>query len=318
MILNIFALIAGLAILIKGADYLIDGSSSLAKKFKIPYIVIGLVIVAFGTSFPELVINILASARGSTDIAIGNVIGSNITNIALILGISAAIFPLTIKPGTTWKEIPLALLAIVLVFFMANDVLFDNAGSNILTRTDGIAFIAFFVIFLYYTYGVSKLKEQAEDGIATFPMPKTVLMIIGGIVGLGLGGELTVRSAVNIAHAAGLSEAMIGLTIIAIGTSLPELFASVVAAVKKNPDIAVGNIVGSNIFNIFWVLGLSSIIRPLPFSASLNFDVMLAVLFTFLLFLFMFIGKRRILERWQGIAFLLIYVSYVTYLVIRG
>ena len=318
MFLNILILIAGLAILIKGADLLVNGASSLAKKLKIPYIVIGLVIVAFGTSFPELIINILASARGNTDLAIGNVIGSNITNIALILGITAAIYPLTIKAGTTWREIPLGLLAIGLIFFMANDLWFDKVSYNALTRTDGIALIAFFIIFLYYTYGVSKLREEAKDGVRVYKNLRTALMIIGGMVGLGLGGELTVRGAVNIAEIAGLSETMIGLTIVAIGTSLPELTASAVAALKKNADIAVGNIVGSNIFNIFWILGLSSIIRPIAFPPSLNVDIGITLVLTFLLFIFMFIGKRRILERWQGIGFLIIYAAYLVYIIIRG
>ena len=318
MFISILTLIAGLAVLIKGADLLIDGASSLAKKFKIPYIVIGLVIVAFGTSFPELMINILAVARGSTDLAIGNVIGSNITNIALILGITAIVYPLVIKTGTTWKEIPLSLLAVVMVFFMVNDILFDQTDINILSRTDGIALIGFFIIFLYYSYGISKLRKEARDGIKVYKNSISALMILAGMIGLGLGGELTVRSAVKIASLAGLSEAMIGLTIIAIGTSLPELTASVVAALKKNPDIAVGNIVGSNIFNIFWVLGISSVIRPIPLFAQLNIDIGVAIIFTFLLFVFLFIGKRRILERWQGIAFLIIYFVYLGYLIIRG
>ncbi|MBU0649192.1 calcium/sodium antiporter [Patescibacteria group bacterium] len=318
MFLSILILVAGLAILVKGADLLVDGASSMAKKLKIPYIVIGLVIVAFGTSFPELMINILASARGNTDLAIGNVIGSNITNLALILGIAAAIYPLTIKAGTTWKEIPLAFLAVALMFFMANDIWLDKTSQNILTRTDGIALIAFFIIFLYYTYGVSKLKESAKDNVPVYKSRRTAIMIIGGIIGLGLGGELTVRSATHIAEIAGLSEALIGLTIVAIGTSLPELAASVVAALKRNPDIAVGNIVGSNIFNIFWVLGLSSVIRPIAFSPSLNADIGIALILTCLLFIFMFIGKRRILKRWQGIGFLIIYVAYLAFVIIRG
>ena len=318
MFLNILILIAGLAVLIKGADLLVDGASSMAKKLKIPYIVIGLVIVAFGTSFPELMINILASARGSTELAIGNVIGSNITNIALILGIAAAIYPLAIKAGTTWREIPLGFLAVALMFFMANDALLDKSGQNVLTRTDGIALIAFFIIFLYYTYGVSKLRNGARDNVPVYKSLRTAIMIIGGIIGLGLGGELTVRSATGIAEIAGLSQALIGLTIVAIGTSLPELVTSAIAALKRNADIAVGNIVGSNIFNIFWVLGLSAIIRPIAFSPSLNIDIGITLVLTCLLFIFMFIGKRRILQRWQGVGFLIIYIAYLTFAIIRG
>lgn len=318
MVWNILILIAGLAVLIKGADFLIDGSSSIAKKLKIPYIVIGLVVVAFGTSLPELVVNILASAQGSTELAIANVIGSNISNILLILGISAIIFPLALKSGTTWKEIPLSLLAVLLVFIMANDVFFDGAARDAITRIDGIVMLCFFIIFIYYTYGVGKVKGQAEDGIKSYKTWVATVMIFAGIIGLALGGKLAVDSAVNLARLAGLSEAMIGLTIVAIGTSLPELAASAVAAYRKNADIAIGNIIGSNIFNIFWVLGLSSVIRPLPFSSDLNIAVIFTIAITIILFLFMFIGKRRILERWQGVGFLLMYIAYLTYVIIQG
>jgi cation:H+ antiporter len=318
MIWNILILIAGLAILIKGADFLVDGSSSIAKKLKIPYIVIGLVVVAFGTSLPELMVNILASAQGSTELAIANVVGSNISNILLILGISAIIFPLALKTGTAWKEIPLSLLAILLVFIMANDVLFDGAARDALTRIDGIVLLCFFIIFIYYTYGVGKIKGESEDNIKSYKTWIAVAMITAGILGLALGGKLAVDSAVNIARMAGLSEAMIGLTIVAIGTSLPELAASAVAAYKKNADIAVGNIIGSNIFNVFWVLGLSSVIRPLPFSTDLNIAVIITIAITIILFLFMFVGKRRILERWQGVGFLIMYAAYLTYVVIQG
>jgi len=318
MFWNLLILAAGLAVLIKGADFLIDGSSSIAKKLKIPYIVIGLVVVAFGTSLPELVVNILASAQGSTELAVANVIGSNVSNILLILGISAIIFPLALKTGTTWKEIPLSLLAILLVFIMANDVLFDGMARDALTRIDGIVLLCFFVIFIYYTYGVGKVKGQAEDGIKTYKTWIALAMIFVGIAGLALGGKLAVDSAVNIARMAGLSEAMIGLTIVAIGTSLPELAASAVAAFKKNADIAVGNIIGSNIFNVFWVLGLSSLIRPLEFSTDLNIAVLFTIAITVILFLFMFVGKRRILERWQGIGFVIMYAAYLTYVVLQG
>lgn len=315
MATDLLILIAGLAILIKGADFLIDGSSSIAKKLKVPYIVIGLVVVAFGTSLPELVVNILASSQGATDLAIGNVIGSNLSNILLILGVAAIIFPLSLKTGTTWKEIPLSLLAIILVFVVANDVMLDGATGNIMSRIDGIILLSFFLIFIYYTYGVSKIKNTVEDGVKTYKNWIALAMIVGGAAGLALGGKLAVDSAVNIARIIGISEAVIGLTIVAIGTSLPELAASAVAALKKNPDIAVGNIVGSNIFNVFWVLGLSSVIRPLPFSIDLNISVIFAIAVTAILFLFMFIGKRHILERWQGIGFVALYCFYLGYLI---
>ena len=318
LILVLFAL--GFIFLIKGADFLVEGASSLAKRLKISDIVIGLTIVAFGTSAPELVVNLIASLQGNTDIAIGNILGSNIANIFLILGISAIISPLIIKRNTTWKEIPLSLLAAVLVGVMANDVFFDNSLSSALTRTDGIALLSFFIIFLYYTYGISKVnleKEEAEK-VKKLSVPFSILMIIIGLIGLTLGGKWVVDGAISIASAMGLSESLIGLTVVAIGTSLPELATSIVAAYKKKTDIAVGNIVGSNIFNAFWILGVSATINPLPFKTSSNIDILVAIFASFLLFLWMFIGRKHELEKWQGIIFVLLYVGYIGFLVYQG
>jgi len=319
MVLNILILIAGLAVLIKGADLLVDGASSIAKKMHVPYIVIGLLVVAFGTSLPELIINIVASIQGSTALAVGNIIGSNLSNILLILGLAAIIYPLKLKTGTTWKEIPLSLLAVVILFLMLNDALIDSMPFSLLGRVDGLILLSFFIIFIYYTYGVSKIKEnQEQDSIKTYKAWIAWGMVALGIVGLTLGGKLTVDSAVAIATMAGLSEAMIGLTIVAIGTSLPELLTSVVAAYKRQPDIAVGNIIGSNIFNIFWILGISSVINPIEYSSKFNFDVILVMVATLLLFIFMFIGERRTLQRWQGIGFVVIYVAYIVFTIWRG
>jgi len=319
MVLNILILIAGLAILIKGADLLVDGASSIAKKMNVPYIVIGLLVVAFGTSLPELIINVVASLQGSTALAIGNVIGSNLSNILLVLGVAAIIYPLKIKAGTTWKEIPLSLLAVVVLFFMLNDALIDSMPFSLLGRIDGLILLSFFLIFIYYTYGISKVKDHSKkDNIKTYKTWIAWVMVLIGMVGLTLGGKLTVDSAVAIAEIAGLSEAMIGLTIVAIGTSLPELLTSVVAAYKRQPDIAVGNIIGSNIFNIFWILGISSVIAPIDYSIKLNLDVILVMIATLLLFIFMFIGERRTLQRWQGIGFVIVYIAYIAFTVYRG
>lgn len=317
-ILTYVLFIFGFAILIKGADWLVDGASSVAKKFGISAIVIGLTIVAFGTSAPELIVNIFASIQGNTDIAIGNILGSNICNILLILGISAIIYPLAVKKNTTWKEIPLALLAVITIALMANDALFDGLGFSAITRIDGLILIGFFAIFLYYTHGISKGGETEEQGVKEHKLSTSILMIIGGLVCLTVGGKWIVDGAVSIATSLGISQALIGLTIVAVGTSLPELATSAVAAYKKQADIAVGNIVGSNIFNIFWILGLSAVIKPLPFTSTLNFDIIMTILATLLLFLAMFIGKKRILERWQGASFIAIYIIYVIILVIRG
>ncbi len=310
--------ILGFVALIKGADLLVDGASSLAKKFGISAIVIGLTIVAFGTSAPELIVNIFASIQGNTDIAIGNILGSNICNILLILGISALIFPLAVKKNTTWKEIPLAFLAVLAIGFMANDALIDGSDFSAITRIDGLILLGFFVIFLYYTHGISKGGDLEETGIKKYKISTSILMIIGGLIGLTLGGKWIVDGAVSIASSLGISQSLIGLTIVAVGTSLPELATSAMAAYKKQADIAVGNIVGSNIFNIFWILGLSAVIKPLPFSSVLNLDIFMTILATLLLFLAMFVGKKRILERWQGAGFIFIYLIYITVLVIRG
>lgn len=320
MVITYILFFVGFGILIKSADLLVDGASSLAKRLGVSALVIGLTIVAFGTSAPELIVNVIASIKGNTDIAIGNILGSNIANILFILGVSAVIYPLAVKKGTVWKEIPLALLAVVVLAFMVSDAFIDAGSISALTRIDGLILISFFAIFLYYVFGISKVEPVIA--IKTMPRVRSLLlsyvMICGGLVGLVIGGKWIVDGAVAIASSFGMSEALIGLTIVAVGTSLPELATSVVAAYKKNVDIAVGNIVGSNIFNIFWVLGVSAVIRPLPFSQMLISDVLVTVIATFLLFIFLFIGKRHIFERWQGICFIILYVWYVVYVVIRG
>lgn len=320
MILTYLLFFIGFALLIKGADLLVDGASSLAKRLGISALVIGLTIVAFGTSAPELIVNILASINGNTDIAIGNILGSNSANILLILGISAVIYPLAVKKGTVWKEIPFAFLAVIVLAFMTNDAWIDNSPFSALTRIDGFILISFFIIFLYYVFGISKAESAdiVETTPRTYSLWRSSLMISGGLLGLVIGGKWIVDGAVSFATSLGVSEALIGLTVVAVGTSLPELATSAVAAYKKDADIAVGNIVGSNIFNIFWILGVSAIIRPLPFSPMLASDVFVTVLATVLLFIFLFVGKRHIIERWQGVCFITLYVGYVVYLVFRG
>lgn len=309
--------IAGFYFLIKGADWLVEGASSIAKKFKVSNLMIGLTIVAFGTSAPELVVNLFASFKGSSDLAIANVVGSNISNILLILGISAIIFPLQVKHGTISKEIPLNLLAAVVLWLLANDMMIDDFGFSSLTRIDGGIFLAFFIIFIYYTFGLSRAEGEGED-IKEYKNWRAIVMVIGGMVGLALGGQWIVDGAIKIASKFGMSESLIGLTVVAVGTSLPELATSAVAAYKHKSDIAIGNIMGSNIFNIFWILGISSVIRPIIFSPVLNFDIYFMALITILLFLFMFVGKRNILQRWQGATMVGVYIIYIIYLINRG
>lgn len=319
--LTIILFFLGFVLLIKGADWLVSGASSLADRLKISALVIGLTIVAFGTSAPELTVNLLAAFKGSTDIAIGNIIGSNIANILLILGIAAMIFPLAVRRGTVWREIPFALLAVLVVTAMASDRLLDGALSSAITRIDGLVLIGFFIIFLYYIFSTAKQSAnegEAVEEIKQFSVTRSLLMVGGGMAGLVVGGKWIVDGAIIFATQLGVSEALIGLTIVAIGTSLPELATSAVAAYKRNVDIAVGNVVGSNIFNIFWILGISATITPLPLSPQLGVDLLVVCVVTLLLFLALFVGKRHILERWQGTLFVVLYIAYTVFLVFRG
>jgi cation:H+ antiporter len=304
----------GIALLILGADWLVKGASSLAKRFNVPEIVIGLTVVAFGTSAPEMIVNIMSSVRGLSDIAFGNVIGSNNFNILIILGLSALLFPLEVMKNTVWKEIPFALAISILVLFLVNDKIFNPTAIDILSRLDGIILLAAFALFLHYNWQLSKTGALEGANVKTYPLAITIGSIVAGLVGLVWGGNIMVKQAVLIAHQFGISEKVIGLTIVAAGTSLPELATSAVAALKKHPDIAVGNIIGSNIFNLLLILGISSMIDPPAYQASFNMDFGLMIVATVLLFVFMFIPKRHRLDRWQGGLFVLIYVAYAVFL----
>ena len=319
MFLTITLFILGFILLIYGANWLVDGSSSIAKKFNIPNIVIGLTIVALGTSSPELVVNLAASLKGSADIAMGNVLGSNISNIFLILGIAALIYPLKVNHNTQWKEIPFGLLAAIIIGVLVNDALVDNTSVSFLYRSDGIVLIAFFILFMFYTFSIAKQKDFDFNGeIKEFSKLKSWLMILAGIAGLVIGGKWIVDGAVEIAVFLGMSEAVISLTIVAFGTSLPELATCAVAAYKKNADIILGNIIGSNIFNVFFVLGISAVVKPIPFNEALNFDILVGILAATLLILFLLIPRKNILDRWQGGVLLLLYISYIAVLLIKG
>lgn len=314
MLLSGFLIIVGFVLLIKGADWMVNGSTLLAKKKRIPDLVIGLTIVAFGTSAPELVVNTVASLENHSDIVLGNVIGSNNFNLFMILGIVGLIFPIAVQSSTVWKEIPISFFAAVVFLLLANGYFFfDNVG---LSRIDGMVLIFLFLLFLFYIY-----KQMKTDVIVT---EATVInasnskiwgFIVLGLVGLVVGGKLIVDNAVTIASGMGVSEKIIGLTIIAAGTSLPELMTSVVAALKKNSDIAIGNIIGSNIFNIFLILSVSSLVHPITFRNVFNTDIYLLLGGTVFLFLAMFIGKKRTLDRWEAGVLLVTFIGYTTYLV---
>lgn len=327
MYLTIILFILGFIFLIKGADILVDGSSSIAKKFGVSSFFIGLTIVAFGTSTPELVINILANLRGSPGIALGNIIGANISNTLLILGVTAIIYPLIVKRKTIKREVTFSLLAIMVVIILANDFLIDNNLPNGLFRIDGIILILFFGIFIYYTFGIIKTKdnilrktvgELKQEEPREYSNFVSILMIILGLAGLGIGGYWIVNGSVTIAKLLGVSETLIGLSIIAFGTTLPELAASATAAYKQRADIAIGNIIGSNIFNFFWILGISSIINPIEFNTALNTDLIILFLATVLLLFLIYFGKRNILGKWEGGLMLGMYAAYIAFLLYRG
>ncbi len=313
--MNILFLIGGLILVVFSANWLVNGASSIAKSFKIPDLVIGLTIVSIGTSTPELAISIISALNGNTDIAVGNILGSNISNILLILGLSAMVYPLTIQKNTQFKEIPLGILAILLIGIMGNDIFFDHGTNNVLTRIDGLVMLCFFVIFMYYTFQIAGNESSKAEEIKQQPLWKSVLLVIAGVAGLYFGGKYFVEGAVNIARLLGISDSVIGLTIVAVGTSLPELATSVVAAYKKNSDIAIGNVVGSNLINVFFILGLTATISPLPLNKFANIDISVAMLASLLLFFSTIaIGKREI-KRIEGAIFTIIYIIYLVYLI---
>lgn len=323
MTLTLVLFVLGFIFLVKGADILVEGSSSVAKKYKISNLVIGLTIVAFGTSTPEFIISAMAALKGSTGISLGNIIGSNMSNTLLILGVAAIMGPLLIKKDTVSKQIPFSLLAVLAVVFLVNDSIIEKGLQSALTRIDGLVLILFFVIFMYYTYFMNKseqgvLETLGEGKIQIYKTWTCVSMIVAGLAGLLLGGYWIVNGAIEIAVFFGLSEALIGLTIVAIGTSLPELATSAVAARKGKADMAVGSIVGSNIFNFLWVLGFSSVLSPIQHNPVLNIDLMSLICATILLLILIYVGKKNILDKYEGLVLISLYVVYIIFLVYRG
>lgn len=314
--LEILLLLGGFFPLIFGADWMVDGAAALARRLKVPTLVIGLTVVAFGTSAPELVVNLFASATGSTDLALGNIVGSNIFNVLCILGIAALIYPLAVKSSTTWKEIPLALLSALMVFFMSYDGFFEGRSFNEISRIDGLMLTSYFIIFLVYIWSLIK-KGEIEEAveIKDYTVTKSLFLFVVGLAGLILGGKLIVDNAVLVARGFGIPERIIGVTIVSIGTSLPELVTSVVAASKKQVDIAVGNIIGSNIFNVFFVLGVSALINPIPVNSGSAVDIWVNIGSVILLFLFLISNKKRTMNRIHGGIFVLILGLYLSWLI---
>ena len=312
-------IIVGFIALVKGADWLVDGASAIAKRFGISDLVIGLTVVAFGTSMPEFVVNMFSVAEGSTDLAITNILGSNIINTFVILGLTALVYPIISQKRSRDFDIPLSIIAGVLVFvFVAIQLPYGESERGI-GRIGGIILLLLFTYFLYNTFRHAKdHPDEAEiESVKPMGVGKAILFILLGFIGLIVGGELIVKSAVDIATRMGVSEAVIGLTVVALGTSLPELATSVIAAFKKNCDIALGNVIGSNIFNVFFVLGVSATIHPLPAYEGIELDALMAALGSIIVWLAVKTNHERKIQRWAGALLLLVYAGYLTYRLIN-
>ncbi len=319
MIISILLLIVGGALVLFGADRLADGATALARRFGVTEMVIGLTVVAFGTSLPEFVTSFMSTLKGSSDISIGNIVGSNIFNTLVIVGASALVYPIVIRKSTVTKDIPFSVLASIMLIVVVFDVALDGAAMNILARTDGLLMLGFFSVFMAYTFFMARNTEELstsnESDVPVKQMPywKIFLFIILGLAGLVLGGNLFVESACDIALSLGISETVVGLTIVAAGTSLPELATSVVAARKGSSAIAIGNVVGSNIFNIFFVMGMCATIAPMKVGNISYID--LALMLVSMLMLWGFSFSKRKIERWEGALLVIVYLIYLSYLV---
>jgi len=331
MIVFIILFFIGLFIVIKSAKFLVDGASKIAFLLGVSPFFIGLTIVAFGTSSPELVVSIISALKGSTSLAFGNIIGSNIFNIAVILALSAIISPLPIYSNTLWKEIPLSFVGALVVFILGLNKIVDKHNFDQLlsieknqigeiTLSKGLILLIFFIIFLYYTFGIAKNKTKEldlDDNIKNLSIKKSIFYLFIGLAGLIIGSRLLVQNAVNLAVALKISEKIIGLTLVAIGTSIPEVATSLVAAFKRNSDIAVGNIIGSNIFNTFFILGTMALLKPIPIFAKDLIDLGVMVFVTFFLFLSYFLFHRKYLDRWEGIVLIITYIFYFIFLFVK-
>ncbi|HXV26768.1 MAG TPA: calcium/sodium antiporter [Candidatus Paceibacterota bacterium] len=313
-------LVVGFVLLLRGAEELVEGSTSLASRLGVSRLIIGLTVVAFGTSAPELAVNAVAALNGETDLAMGNVIGSNLANLLLILGVVALVSPPKLTSGTVWREIPFSFVAVVVLGITANSFM-GGIGPSPVSRGDGLILLVFFGWFLFYVFG--RVKAERSQIAQDEPRKRTsvawgVVRLVLGLVGLYFGGQWIVQGATTIARSLGISDYVIASSVIAVGTSLPELAASVVAARKGEPDLAVGNVVGSNIFNIFWILGVTAVIAPIAVTAAVNADLLILGAGTALLFAFMFAGRRHELDRWQGGLLVALYAAYIANLILRG
>jgi len=319
MLIDILFLIIGLALILGGASQLTDGAASVARRLGISELTVGLTVVAFGTSAPELVISLLAALDGNAPMAIGNVVGSNIFNILIILGVTALVRPIAVERSVMSMEIPMVVLSSIVMLMLGNEVLLDGAPVNEISRTDGIMLLVFFLLFMRYTLATAKNTTASPEAETIKEMPawRSSLAIIGGLAALVFGGDLFVDGATGLARAIGMSDAVIGLTIVAAGTSLPELATSVAAAIKGRPGIAIGNVIGSNIFNILMVLGVSATITPLPFGGISNLDLLTLLGASLMFLLFARVIGTRTITRAEGLFMVLCYVAYTWVLLAR-
>jgi len=322
MVWAVLQVVFGLPILLGGAQALVTGAGNIALRLGLSRLIVGLTVVAMGTSAPELLVSLLSAFQGAADMAVGNVVGSNMANILLILGISAMIHPLALEKTIRWREIPFVLLSTIVLAVLANDQILTGAAGSRLDRADGLAVLGYFAVYMYYIFSVAKSANGAngEDDtqVKFVNLPWATTLVLAGIVGLTLGGQLLVGGSQTLASAMGMSQALIGLTILAVGTSLPELATSVMAALKGNADMAVGNVVGSNIFNILWILGLTATITPIDYNTALNVDIWLLVAVSLLFFVFTFTWKEHKIDRREGGLFFVLYIGYMVFLILRG
>lgn len=310
-LLSLLSFAGGTAILVIGASWFVDGASSLAKRLGVSDLVIGLTIVGLGTSAPELAVNISAAIKGNAGLAAGNVVGSNILNILLVLGLTSVLMPVAVTRSTQRVEIPLVLLSALMLWVMGNDIFLDGSSVNVISRTDGIILLGFMLVFLAYVLYVGKASGDTFEPVQAKPIWRVLVWLVAGLSALVVGSNLMVGGAVNLARWAGLSEAVIGLTIVAFGTSVPELATSVAAAWKGKVDIAVGNVVGSNILNVFFILGLTATIQPLALEPRIGFDMMVNIMASVVLLLSTITLQRMKVDRWEGVIFVLVYILYI-------
>lgn len=306
---QLILIVIGFVLLVKGADWLVDGASDIARRWGVSNLVIGLTIVAFGTSMPEFVVNMVSATKGNTDLALTNILGSNMINVLIILGVTALICPVAAKKGLKDINIWLGVLAAMLVLAFATIGQPDEIG-----RLEGCTLLVVFVIFLVWCFrNKSQVSTDDEVEVKQFPLWKSILLIVAGLIGLVIGGDSVVDGATALAHSFGVSDAIIGLTVVALGTSLPELATSAVAAFKKNTDLALGNVLGSNIFNVFFVLGVSAVITPLPAYDGIIFDALVTALGSVMLLVFVAVDKEKKIRWWGGLLMLLVYAIYLTH-----